>query len=102
MFNEIIKRRNRSIPMFVSHDEPVVAVVNDLAVTPADMHQMTARGIPISAQNESLFYDGDTLSSVELDLEYRRGIDVNDLWDAEKDSRSKILSLRNKVSDSNT
>ncbi|UPW41264.1 hypothetical protein [Sigmofec virus UA08Rod_4626] len=100
MFNEIVKRRNRPIPMFESKDDPVVPVVNDLAVTPSDMHQMTARGVPISAQNESMFYDGDTLSSIELDLEYQRGIDVVDLWDAEKTSRLNILKLRNRVKDS--
>lgn len=64
-----------------------------LAVTPSDMSNMLSRGIPISAQiNEELFFDGLDNPSFDIPIEEQRGVDVNDVWLAQRQARSKLIS----------
>lgn len=94
MIKTLKERKNAPTPYFVSQDEPFTPVVNRLAVTPSEMAQMTSRGIPITPANESLFYDGDDAISPSVALENRRGIDVVDVWNAEKDAKQKLSQAR--------
>lgn len=68
--------------------EPIVQ--NGLAITPAEMMNLTNRGIPISPQNLGLVYDEGVS---ELDFtppaEYTRGVEINDLWELRQQTRKK-------------
>lgn len=69
--------------------EPIVQ--NNLAVTPADMMRMTELGKPISTQILGAeYYDGRDKLDFECNLEYRRGVDINDMWNAQHDGKDKV------------
>lgn len=81
-------------PIRTAHivDDSFEPVVPNLAVTPAQMSQMAARGIPIAAQSLDSFVDGVSNPSYDLPIESQRGIDVVQVWDAQKSARKKIIS----------
>lgn len=66
-------------------------VQSNLAVSPATMLELSQAGRPISAQmQDANFYDGDSSPAVRLDPLDARGIDINDAWNMERDSRKKL------------
>lgn len=63
----------------------------NLAYTPAQMADMVARGLPVSSFVESSFNDGSSSTTFDdLPIEHTRGIDINDVWNAQQDSRHKF------------
>lgn len=75
-------------------DEDVVQ--NGLAVTPAEMMQMAEKGIPVSPQNLGLTYqEGVSKLDFTPPLEYTRGVDMNDLWEAQRDVKAKFRKAVN-------
>jgi len=74
-----------------SYNVPETYVQSNLAVSPATMLDMSQAGRPISAQmQDSNFFDGDTSPAVHLDPLDARGIDINDAWNMERDSRKRF------------
>lgn len=72
----------------------VTPVTQNLSITPSDMLEQTNHGFAVSSQlDSSMFSDGDTSPYVDLPLELRRGVDINDAWQASKDARQKIRKL---------
>ena len=67
-------------------------VVGGLAVTPAQMLDLTQRGIAISASNNMQYVEGSEDPSFDLPIDARRGVDVNDVWDAQSTARRKLLN----------
>lgn len=67
-------------------------VIPGLAYTPSDMARMSDRGISISSMNDQNFYDGSPSAKFDVPIELRRGVDVNDAWNASRSSRRKILN----------
>lgn len=65
-------------------------VQSGLSVTPSEMMKLAERGIPVSSQSLSSFYDGESNPSWDLPLEQRRGIDMAALWQEGKDIRQKL------------
>lgn len=63
-----------------------------LAVTPADALRMAERGVPVAAANIDSFYDGDVNPSWTISIDRQRGVDVADVWDAQKSARKRIKS----------
>lgn len=66
----------------------------NLAVTPAQMFEMAAHGVPISLQNAANFNDGDTNPSWTVAPERLRGVDMADLWQMQQSSRAKLKKAR--------
>lgn len=67
-------------------------VQSGLAITPADMLIASQNGIPISAQLQSAsFQDGEANPSMDLPLDLQRGVDMNQLWEAQKGIHRKVL-----------
>lgn len=66
-------------------------VQNGLAVTPAQMAELTAKGVPITASNLGMVFD-DGVSKLDYDVppEHTRGVDINDLWNLKQDIRKKL------------
>lgn len=62
-----------------------------LALTPAQMDDMRKRGQSISTQNlDNMYYDGSVNNSFDLPLDQIRGVDINDVWNASKESGKKL------------
>lgn len=73
-------------------------VQSGLAITPPQMMELTKEGAPISPQSLQGTY---TDTSGEPPLMHRRGVDIADLWNAEKDGASTIKTAvkRKKIID---
>lgn len=82
------RRPHRSHCVRVADD---AVVQNGLALTPSQMMDMQDKGIPITTQNLGVTYD-DGYSSLDFNvpLEYQRGIDMADLWEARENSKKKM------------
>lgn len=67
-------------------------VISGLCYTPAQMYDAASRGVPIASRQvpDEHFTEGDTDYSPHVDIEYRRGIDINDLWNESQNVRSKM------------
>lgn len=81
------------------HQADDVPVINNLALTPAQMYAMSLQGKPISANPlpEEFFVDGYSGEAEDIPvipLDERRGIDVNDVWLAQKDFETKLTKYR--------
>lgn len=62
----------------------------DMAVTPSQMLSMAERGIPVAQQNAELFFDGHDNPSWFIPAEQCRGVDVADLWEANRVISGKL------------
>lgn len=70
-------------------DEPVVQ--NDLAVTPAQMMELTSQGYSITSQNLRMLAAIDPADKdFYIPLQYRRGVDIADLSEASHEVRKKM------------
>lgn len=64
-----------------------------LAVTPQQMLDLSQQGVPINAsQSSDNFDDGSTLCDNPT-LDQMRGVDANQLWDAEYKIKNKAKDL---------
>lgn len=69
-------------------DEQVVQ--NGLAVSPGNMLELTKQGLSISSQNQSQLYVDEGDFGIDVPLEFQRGMDMADLWNARADVREKV------------
>ena len=69
----------------------------ELAYTPAQMYEAAKAGVPISAQNISQLPSDDFMDEESwiVPVEYRRGQDIADIWNAQRDARAKIVAAYN-------
>lgn len=90
MFFAICKRSDVDLP-----------VQNGLAYTPSKMLELAKQGIPISAQaiSDDHFFEGDTDYSPHVDIQYQRGIDINDLWNEQQRIHSKMIDATKRAVD---
>ncbi|MDE6089294.1 MAG: hypothetical protein K2G41_01200 [Duncaniella sp.] len=90
----MIKNIRRSKSARIAHiiDNGVDKVVPGLSVSPTQMALMAAKGIPISAQMSESFVDGVSNPSFDIPIEDQRGIDVNAVWNAQKDARKRLIA----------
>lgn len=72
--------------------EPIVQ--NNLAVTPEQLAEMTAKGIPISTNNLSGGFEETTTSGHDVPMEFQRGVDLNDVWNAKETAKKKARKLK--------
>lgn len=74
-----------------------------LAITPAQMQSMTLAGKSVAVQSlEGVSYYDNSPSVDDMPLEYVRGIDDNDLWNASLDSKRKLKDFRKKKQSDDT
>lgn len=66
-------------------------VVPNLAVTPTQMAQMTAHGIPVSTQNIGQVEYSEVTSLQVSNPLFKRGMDRVELWNLSEDSKTRIL-----------
>lgn len=65
-------------------------VQDGLALTPAQVAEMTNAGVPISQPNAMQFFDGYKTQDFEPILIDKRYVGLVDIWTAEKDARAKL------------
>lgn len=91
MFSNRIRGRYRPVKI-VRNDDDIV-VHDGLSLSPSQVAEMTAAGIPISPSNGMQFYDGNRSLSYDPGLFGRRGVNMIDVWNAQQDSRKKLRDL---------
>lgn len=75
----------------LEYEEPVNP---HLAYDLSQLDELRKQGKPISQSNvESLYYDGDVNVSFDLPLDQQRGVDINDMWTADRDSSARRASV---------
>lgn len=70
-------------------DEEIVQ--NGLSITPERMLEMVQHNIPLNNNNLAVTYDegyGDL--SFDVPLQYQRGVDIGDAWEAQEDVKAKF------------
>lgn len=75
-------------------------VQNGLAITPRDVANLTAKGVAVNTQNSSMYNDVDVPGfSSALDTDpwfidpiYKRGADINKVWELSKSTSSKLIN----------
>lgn len=91
-----IKQSMKSVRSARIIDNGFEKVKTGLSVSPTQMAQMTSKGIPVTSQLAETFFDGTSDPSFEMDLTDLRGIDVNQIWEAEKTARKRLISANQK------
>ena len=84
------------IHFFNNANLPNEKVVNpNLAITPSQMERLTREGksIQMHSLDGSMFYDNLPVSE-PIPLEYTRGIDDNDAWEASVESQKKLRKFK--------
>lgn len=80
-------------------------VRQNMAVTPAQMEDLTSKGIPVSSANmASVFDDGIPNPDWSVPIDNTRGVDIADVWCAQQDARKNLKNAKvsnvNKVNSS--
>ena len=67
-----------------------------LAYQPHEMWSMTQNGQAVVPSNlpDNNFFDGVENPSFDLPIEQQRGVDINDVWSAQMDSKKAFSKLR--------
>lgn len=75
--------------------ESATVVRQGLAYSPAQMAKALQEGRPISSPNiDRLFYDGKADPGFIVDLERKRGVDIAELWNEQKNIKSKVAKFK--------
>lgn len=70
---------------------------DNLAITPAQVKELTDRGIPVSSQNVNFLESGSDVNSWSIEPQFRREMDMATAWEMEKNASRKVLqTLRQK------
>lgn len=70
-----------------------IPVQDNLAITPSKMAELVDQGIPVSSSVLSgMADDGIANPSWDLPIDQRRGIDVAEVWCAQREARNNITS----------
>ena len=94
MLRQNIKLHTKmTAPKYQKHE---TKVRSGLSTTPAQMWDLMIQGKPISSfeLDPSLFNDGDPYQTYDLSLDQQRGIDVNDMWNAQQNAKRKFTQFR--------
>lgn len=78
--------------VYIQKEEPVLKVIGGQALTPAQMDYMRKKGQSITSINvdESLFNDGTTNPKFDIPITEQRGVDVVEVWNAQKDAKANV------------
>lgn len=73
----------------IEHHKDDLPVYENQSMTPSQMYEMAKLGKPMSAGmvTDDMFEEGSSDVTFELSLPYRRGVEVNDVWNAFESSR---------------
>lgn len=84
-------RKHHVIIPHLDNDEP--RTLKDMAFSIAEMDKLRMEGKPVSNANLSNdYYDGEVTNSCDVPLDRKRGVDLNDTWNASKQSGEILKS----------
>lgn len=78
-------------------DDPIVQ--NGLSISPREMMDLTRQGFAIGAQNARMLQEVKSMAVGEVPLEFRRGFDMADGYQAQQSVRDKARQVRSKLMD---
>lgn len=88
MFSRLFLRSRRRCPSAgFNHSSPTK---QGLSYTPAELMDLSRKGIPVTAVSSESYFDGEANPSFDLPVDMCRGVDIVDCWVAQSDSRSKL------------
>lgn len=88
----IFAKKNHGLTLCKCEPVENCRVKAGLAYSPAMVMEATEQGIAVSGMNiDSMFYDGTDNPSYDLAADQRRGVDANDVWNAARDARSRLI-----------
>ena len=94
--------RNNPKPLKFASCVADIPVNPNLAMRPSDIAELTAHGKSVNLQNLSgMYFDGTPYPPDECDLSDQRGVDICELWNAEKTARKKLSKLQSAKADTN-
>ena len=100
MFNRYQNNRPRRRFAHANYSKDSIKVQSHLTLTPAQMYGMALQGKPISSFQlpESEFDNGviDEAENIVVPMEEKRSVDVNDLWQHQKEIETKFKNYRSK------
>lgn len=72
------------------------SVQSGLSITPAQMADLSAKGIPVSAQSGAMEFDSVAVPANDygVPIDMQRGTDIADVWNAQKNARKKMKEVR--------
>lgn len=75
-----------------------IPVHGDMSYTPAQMYEAAKAGIAINNQNVSSLPPSDFAdeNSWLVPIEFRRNVDIADVWNEQRDARSKVMDAHRK------
>ncbi|UPW41270.1 hypothetical protein [Sigmofec virus UA08Rod_4527] len=95
--NSIIKKlKCRPVPVSYIYPDEYIKVEQGLSVSPSQVAELTAKGIPVSSTNVSQFIDGSPNPSFDLPIDELRGVDINDVWEASKEAARNLSNAQTK------
>ena len=91
MYNRRNCKPNKARYCFTVRIEGDLPVKSNMAITPHQMLSLNLQGMPISAHMlpDDQFDDGKPDCAADIDLDLRRGIDINDLWQENMNFKAK-------------
>lgn len=84
------KNRNHKLCDVSDDSSAYQKTTNGLSMTPAQIKECVARGIPVTTANVDMFVDGVSNPSTVLPIDELRGVDAVDAWNASMDAKKKI------------
>lgn len=78
--------KNKSVIANCKRQRGEEVVQQDLAITPAQMYDMVQAGKPVGASilSPDYFDDGDHDTNMHVPLDRQRGVDIVEMWNAER------------------
>lgn len=76
------------------YDSDSIVVKGGLASTPSQMLELASKGVPISENNVSNFFDGEKNPSWDVPLYRQRNVDIADVWQAEQDAKKVLKKIK--------
>lgn len=75
--------------------DEIKRTIGGLAMTPRQVAEMAARGVPVTSQAAAGIYDeNQSPTNYIVEPLYKRGADINQLWEMEKDAQNRFLRAR--------
>lgn len=75
----------------------VIKTTQNLSVTPAQMFELAAKGIPITQGNVDNFFDGTENPSWDIPLYKQRNVDMSELWQAQQSAKKVVSKFKKEV-----
>ncbi|UCS96091.1 MAG: hypothetical protein [Microviridae sp.] len=92
MAKRVFKAQLRPCKCNLCADIDKLQTKGGLAITPANVKQLTDRGIAVNLPNANGFFTSEGKSDWFVEPQFRRDATMCSLWEQEQESKSKVIS----------